>query len=43
VTLEGSPLERQKEQKYYVAGIGEVKEQAVKGLHEVFELVSVTH
>jgi hypothetical protein len=43
VTLEGSPLERQKEQKYYVAGIGEVKEQAVKGLHEVFELVSVNH
>jgi hypothetical protein len=43
VTLEGSPLERQKEKKYYVAGVGEVKEQAVKGLHEVFELVSVTH
>lgn len=42
VTLEGSPLERQKEKKYYVAGVGEVKEQAVEGLHEVFELVSVT-
>jgi len=43
VTLEGSPLERQKEKKYYVAGVGEVKEQAVKGLHEVFDLISVTH
>jgi hypothetical protein len=28
---------------YYVKGVGEVKEQVVKGHHEQFELVSVTH
>jgi hypothetical protein len=28
---------------WYVKGIGEVKEQVVKGHHEQFELVSVTH
>jgi hypothetical protein len=43
VTLERSPLEPQTEKKYYVAGIGEVKEQVVKGHHEAFQLVSVTH
>jgi hypothetical protein len=43
VTLERSPLEPQTEKKYYVAGVGEVKEQVVKGHHEAFELVSVTH
>lgn len=43
VTLERSPLEPQTEKKYYVAGIGEVKEKVVKGGHEQFELVSVTH
>jgi hypothetical protein len=43
VTRERSPLEPQTEKKYYVAGIGEVKEQVVKGHHEAFELVSVTH
>ena len=43
VTLERSPLEPQTEKKYYVAGIGEVKEQVVKGHHEAFDLVSVTH
>jgi hypothetical protein len=43
VTLERSPLEPQAEKKYYVAGIGEVKERAVKGHHEAFQLVSVTH
>jgi hypothetical protein len=43
VTLERSPLEPQTEKKYYVAGIGEVKDQVVKGHHEAFELVSVTH
>ena len=42
VTLERSPLERQTEKKYYVAGVGEVKEQVVKGHHEAFELVNVT-
>jgi hypothetical protein len=43
VTSEFSPLEPQTEQKYYVAGLGEVKERVVKGHHEQFELVSVTH
>jgi hypothetical protein len=43
VTLERSPLEPQTEKKCYVAGVGEVKEQVVKGHHEAFELVSVTH
>jgi hypothetical protein len=43
VTSEFSPLEPQTEQKYYVAGLGEIKEKVVKGHHEQFELVSVTH
>ena len=43
VTSEFSPLEPQTEQKYYVAGIGEVSERVVKGHHEEFELVRVTH
>jgi hypothetical protein len=42
ITLERSPLEPQTEKKYYVRGVGEVKEQVVKGHHEVFSLVSVT-
>jgi hypothetical protein len=41
VTLERSPLEPQTEKKYYLAGVGEVKEQVVKGHHEAFELISV--
>jgi hypothetical protein len=36
-------LEPQTEKKYYVKGVGEVKEQVVKGHHEQFELVTVTH
>ena len=43
VTSEFSPLEPQTEQKYYVAGVGEVAERVVKGHHEAFELASVTH
>jgi hypothetical protein len=43
VTSEFSPLEPQTEQKYYVRGVGEVKETVVKGHHETFSLVSVTH
>jgi hypothetical protein len=43
VTSEFSPLEPQTEQKYYVAGLGEIKEKVVKGHHEEFQLVSVTH
>jgi hypothetical protein len=30
------------EQKYYVAGVGDIKEQAVRGNHELIQLVSVT-
>ena len=43
VTLERSPLEPQTEKKYYVREVGEVKEKVVKGHHEQFELVNVTH
>jgi hypothetical protein len=43
VTLERSPLEPQTEKKYYVRGVGEVKEQVVKGHHEAFSLIRVTH
>jgi hypothetical protein len=42
VTLERSPLEPQTEKKYYVRGLGEVKETVVKGHHETFSLVRVT-
>jgi hypothetical protein len=43
VTLERSPLEPQTEKKYYAPGLGEVAERVVKGHHEQFELVRVTH
>ena len=43
VTSEVSPLEPQTEEKYYVAGLGEILERVVKGHHEEFRLVSVTH
>jgi hypothetical protein len=43
VTSEFSPLEPQTEEKYYVAGVGEIRERVVKGHHEEFRLVSVTH
>ena len=42
VTSEFSPLEPQREQKYYAAGVGEVAERVVKGHHEEFALVSVS-
>jgi hypothetical protein len=42
VTSEFSPLEPQTEEKYYVAGVGEVLERVVKGHHEEFRLVRVT-
>jgi hypothetical protein len=32
-----------RERKYYVAGVGDVKEQTVSGNHERMQLVSVTH
>jgi hypothetical protein len=38
-----SPLEPQTEEKYYVAGAGEIVERVVKGHHEEFAHVSVTH
>lgn len=43
VTSEFSPLEPQTEEKVYVAGVGEVEERVVKGHHEEFRLVRVTH
>jgi hypothetical protein len=43
VTSERSPLEPQTEQKYYAPGLGEVSEVVVKGHHEEFKLVRVTH
>jgi hypothetical protein len=43
VTSEYSPLEPQTEQKYYVSGVGEIKEKVVKGHHEEFKLVRITH
>jgi hypothetical protein len=43
LTSEYSPLEPQTEQKEYVAGVGEIRERVVKGHHEEFRLVSVTH
>ena len=43
VTRERSPLEPQIERKYYAPGVGEIAERVVKGLHEAFRLVSVTH
>jgi hypothetical protein len=43
VTSEFSPLEPQTEEKYYVAGVGEILERVVKGHREEFRLVSITH
>ena len=43
VTSEFSPLEPQTEEKYYVAGVGEILERVVKGHREEFRLVSFTH
>jgi len=43
VTSEYSPLEPQTEQKYYAPGLGEVDERVVKGHHEEFHLVNITH
>lgn len=43
VTSEFSPAEPQTEQKSYAPGVGEIAEHVVKGGHEQFELVGVTH
>jgi hypothetical protein len=32
-----------KERKWYVAGVGDVKEQAISGTHDRMQLVGVTH
>jgi hypothetical protein len=42
-TSERSPVEPQTERKYYAPGVGEIAERVVKGPHEAFELVSITH
>jgi hypothetical protein len=42
-TVEWSPVEPQLEKKWYAAGIGEIQEQVVRGGHERFQLVAVTH
>jgi hypothetical protein len=43
VTDEWSPVEPQLERKWYVAGVGEVKEEVTAGGHEQFQLVRITH
>jgi hypothetical protein len=43
VTSDFSPLEPQTEHKFYATGIGEISEKVVKGHHEAFQLVRVTH
>ena len=43
VTSEFSPLEPQTEEKYYVAGVGEILERVVRGHREEFRLARVTH
>ena len=43
VTSERSPLEPQTEHKYYAPGVGEIAERVIKGHHEEFKLISVTH
>ena len=42
-TVEWSPVEPQLEKKWYAAGVGEIQEQVVRGGHERFQLVAVTH
>ena len=43
VTSEFSPVDAEIAQKFYAAGVGEVSERVVKGPHEEFKLISVTH
>jgi hypothetical protein len=42
-TVEYSPVEPQLEKKFYARGVGEVQEQVIRGGHERFQLVRVTH
>ena len=43
VTHEFSPIDGETEQKFYAAGVGEVSEHVVKGPHERWNLVRITH
>ena len=43
LTEETSPIDPARERKYYVAGVGDVKEQTVAGNHELIQLVRITH
>lgn len=43
LTVETSPIDPSRERKYYVAGLGDIKEQTVVGNHELIRLISVTH
>jgi hypothetical protein len=43
LTVETSPIDPSHERKYYVSGLGDIKEQTVAGNHELIRLVSVTH
>jgi hypothetical protein len=43
VTSERSPIEPQTEHKYFAPGVGEIAERVVKGQHEAFALVRITH
>jgi hypothetical protein len=42
LTVETSPIDPAHERKYYVAGLGDIKEQTIAGNHEQIQLVSVT-
>lgn len=43
LTEETSPIDPARERKYYVAGVGDIKEQTVAGNHELIRLISITH
>jgi len=43
VTVQWSPVEPQLERKVYAAGLGEITEEVIRGGHEGFRLVKVTH
>jgi hypothetical protein len=43
LTVETSSLDPAREQKYYVAGLGDIKEHTVSGNREQIRLISVTH
>jgi hypothetical protein len=43
LTVETSPIDPARERKYYVVGLGDIKEQTVAGNHERIVLVRITH